>query len=97
MIPNNELTLKEVLQTYLNESKKFKRRLYQAKVKQHWEQAMSKSIVRYTTDIKIYRRKLYLSISSAPLRQELTYGRDKILTMMNELLGEAYLKEVVVR
>ncbi|MEM9884953.1 MAG: DUF721 domain-containing protein [Bacteroidota bacterium] len=96
-MPANDLTLKDALKIFVEDSKKFKRRLYQAKIKAHWTKTMGTSIVNYTTEIKIYRKKLFISISSAPLRQELSYGKDKILEMMNEMLGETFLEEVVVR
>ncbi|MEN0045717.1 MAG: DUF721 domain-containing protein [Bacteroidota bacterium] len=96
-MPSNDLPLKEALKAFINESKTFKAKLYQAKVKDHWQKAMSPSILRYTTEVKVYRQKLYLKITSAPLRQELMYGKDKIKGMMNEMLGEEYIKEVVIR
>jgi len=96
-MPSNDLTLKDALKAYVNESKKFKKRLYQSKVKAHWEKSMGNSIVRYTKEIKIYRKKLFISITSAPLRQELSYGKDKIKNMMNEMLEEDYIQDVVLR
>ncbi|MEL6719792.1 MAG: DciA family protein [Bacteroidota bacterium] len=96
-MPSNDLPLKDVLKAYINESKKFKTRLYQAKVNDYWQKTMSPSILRYTTEVKIYREKLYLKITSAPLRQELMLGREKIKDMMNEMLDEEYIKDVVIR
>jgi hypothetical protein len=40
---------------------------------------------------------LYLSIISAPLKQELSYSKDKIKAMINRELGEEYLEDVVIR
>jgi hypothetical protein len=97
MTPSNELTLKEAMQAFVNGSKKLKKRLFQAKVEQHWNNTMSPSILRHTKDIKVYRGKLYISVTSAPLREELSYGKVKILDMMNEHLGEEYLSGVVLR
>ncbi|MEO1434926.1 MAG: hypothetical protein AAFV80_05275 [Bacteroidota bacterium] len=36
-------------------------------------------------------------LESAALRQELSYGRDKIKKVLNEELGEEYIKEVIIR
>lgn len=96
-MPSNDLPLKDALKAFINESKTFKAKLYQAKVKSYWQKTMSPSILRYTVEVKIYRQKLYIKIMSAPLRQELTYGKDKIKEMMNEMLGESYIKDVVIR
>ncbi|MEM1324871.1 MAG: DciA family protein [Bacteroidota bacterium] len=97
LTPSNELTLKEAMQAFVNSSKKLKKRLYQAKVEQYWQDTMSPAIIRYTKEIKVYRGKLYISITSAPLREELMYGKEKILALMNEHLGENYLSAVVIR
>ena len=51
----------------------------------------------YTTEIKLRRKKLYVSISSAPLRQELSYGKEKIIKMFNEELGGDYIEDVIIR
>jgi len=96
-MPANDITLKDALKVFLNDSKKIKKRLFQAKVKDFWAKSMGNSIIRHTTEVKIYREKLYISITSAPLRQELSYGKDKIKKMMNEMLGEEYVKDVVIR
>ncbi|MEM0993385.1 MAG: DUF721 domain-containing protein [Bacteroidota bacterium] len=96
-MPSNDLTLKDALKVFIEDSKKFKHRLYQAKVKAHWTKTMGNSIVRHTTEVKIYRKKLFISVNSAPLRQELSYGKDKIQAMMNEMLGEPFLEGVVIR
>ena len=45
----------------------------------------------------MYRKKLYITVDSAPLRQELSYGREKIKKVMNEELGEDYIEEVIIR
>ncbi len=96
MKKSNEHTLKEVLQAMV-EAYRLKPKLHQTKVKSIWEKVMGATISRYTTDIKVRNKKLYLNISSAPLRQELTYGREKIKKMINEEIGEEYIEEVVIR
>ena len=58
---------------------------------------MGKMIAKYTRQISIYDKKLFLQIDSAPLKQELFYSREKIIKMMNEEAGEEVIKEVVIR
>ena len=38
---------------------------------------MGKAIANYTKDIKLRKNKLYLTIESAPLKQELSFGKEK--------------------
>ena len=93
---HNEMTLKEALKAMI-EHYRLKGKLNQNRIKSLWAQMMGPSIAGYTKEIRLHRNKLYLTIESASLRQELTYGKDKIRKMLNEELGEEYIQEVVIR
>jgi predicted nucleic acid-binding Zn ribbon protein len=92
----NQHSLKEVLKEMV-ETYRLKNRLNQARIKELWEKQMGRPIARYTKDLKIRRNKLYVSIESASLRQELSFGKDKIKRILNEALGEDLIEEVVIR
>lgn len=93
---SEEQELKVVLQKMLD-IYKLKGKLNQSRVKTLWNEMMGPSIRKHTTEVKVYREKLYVTLDSAALRQELSYGRDKILRNMNRELGETYLKDVIIR
>ena len=57
---------------------------------------MGPSINKYTTQITVRRNKLFVTIESAPLKQELSFGKEKIKKMINEELGEEYIQDVVI-
>jgi len=40
---------------------------------------------------------LYVELTSAVLREELSYGKDKIIKMINEELRREIVREVVLR
>ena len=54
-------------------------------------------IDRYTKKITIRSNKIFITIDSAPLRQELSYGREKILKNLNEIIGEEFLVDIIIR
>ena len=83
--------LKDMLKTYRLESK-----LNQTKVKSLWASLMGPSISKYTKDIIIRRSKLFVTLDSSPLKQELSMGKEKIRNIINEELGEEFIKEVVI-
>jgi len=91
----NDQALGEVLREWLAKSP-IKSKLYQARVAEVWKKQMGPTINQYTTEIRLTRKKLFLTITSASLRQELSYSRDKIRDMINEELGEEVVTEVVV-
>lgn len=95
MSKHNEKTLKEALHVMV-EQYRLKGKLNQTRIRAHWEELMGPSIARYTREIKMGRKKLYIYLDSAPLRQELSMGKEKIRRMLNEKLGEEYIQEVVI-
>jgi predicted nucleic acid-binding Zn ribbon protein len=75
---------------------KLDQNLNKTKIENLWEQQMGKTIATYTREIIVKDHKLFVKIESASLRSELHFGREKILRMMNDALGENYLKEVII-
>lgn len=92
----NDMLLKEVLKQMAN-SKKFRTKLLKTKIVSLWGRIMGPTILQYTKHIDVSRGTLYLTIESATLRQELSYGKTKIQKIINDELGESYIKEVIIR
>jgi len=92
---HNDQKISEVLKEMMN-SKKLKLKLNQTKVKTLWQTMMGPSINKYTKQITVRRNKLFVTIESAPLKQELAFGKEKIKKMINEELGEEYIQDVVI-
>jgi len=66
----------------------------QIKVKEAWLQVMGNGVQSYTTSIKLQNDVLVVHLRSSVLREELSYGKDKIIDMMNKTLGENLIKKV---
>lgn len=74
-----------------------KPRLTEVRIQENWEQIMGKTIARYTQSIQLIDGKLIVTTTVAPLKQELTYSKDKIIKVVNEMLGESIVKDVMIR
>ena len=96
MKKKNDLSLQDAMQDMLREFR-LKSPLDETRIKMMWEKVMGKTVVTYTSNIAVRKNVLYLTILSAPLKQELSYGKDKIRKLLNEELGEEFIKEVVIR
>lgn len=92
----DEIQLKDALKAMLDHYR-LKGKYQQSRLRSLWPKLMGPSIDLYTTEVKVYRKTLYVRISSAALRQELSMGTEKIKKMMNEELGENYIENVVIR
>lgn len=93
---SNETTLAEAMQMMLSEYR-LGFELHERRIQSLWHTLMGKTISTYTSGVTVRKNILYLSIISAPLKQELSYSKDKIKAMINRELGEEYLEDVVIR
>ncbi len=96
MKKHNDQSLKEVLQA-LAAQRQLRGKLKLTKLRSAWPELMGPTIAGYTTQINLRQQTVYITLTSAPLRQELNLGREKIKRLLNEALGEEFLKEVVIR
>lgn len=62
-----------------------------------WEKIMGKTIARYTENLKVINRTLFITTNVAPLKQELAYQKEKIKLRVNEALGENLIDEIVIQ
>ncbi len=62
-----------------------------------WEAVMGKTIARYTDNLKVINKTLYVTTNVAPLKQELLYQKDLIKKRVNEALGERVIEDVVIQ
>jgi hypothetical protein len=58
---------------------------------------MGPAIEKYTTAIKLQNETLFVQLSSSVLREELSYGKEKIINMLNRELGKDLIKKLVLR
>jgi hypothetical protein len=62
-----------------------------------WINLLGPGIANYTLDVVLKREVLYVALSSPILREELSYGKQKIIRMINEDLGKEVIKDLVLR
>lgn len=96
MAKHNDQIIRDVLKNMVQEMK-ISPKLHELKIKKFWQEVMGTTINGYTKEIKLRRNKLFITIDSAPLRQELTYGKEKLVNVINREIGEDYVEEIVIR
>lgn len=69
---------------------------YEARAKQLWFETMGSNIGAYTQNIYVKNRKIYITISSSSLRQEIAYSKEKIQKFINDGIGEEFIEGVVI-
>ena len=66
-------------------------------VRDAWKNLMGNGVNNYTREIMLKGTTLYVELTSAVLREELSYGKDKIVKMINAELGREVVKDVILR
>jgi hypothetical protein len=66
-------------------------------VEQAWKTLMGNGVNSYTQEVVLKGQTLYVKLSSAVLREELSYGKHKIISMLNEELQKEVVKELILR
>ncbi|MGB1269148.1 MAG: DUF721 domain-containing protein [Flavobacteriaceae bacterium] len=61
-----------------------------------WYAVMGKSIEAYTNDVELKNNTLIVRLSSAALREELSYGKSKIIININEFLRRDVVKDLLL-
>lgn len=62
-----------------------------------WKEVMGAGVVSYTTQVRFLNGTLTVNLSSSVLREELLYGRTKIIANLNEYLKKDVITKLVLR
>lgn len=93
---NENLKISDVLKEFVQENN-LQKGLDSVNVKDAWVNLMGNGVNNYTTSVKLHQDTLYVELSSSVLREELSYGKEKIITMLNESLGKNLITKLVLR
>ncbi|MBN4070724.1 DUF721 domain-containing protein [Olleya sp. AH-315-F22] len=93
---NEHMSLSDALKEFV-EINKLQSGLDKIEVHDSWIKLMGNGVNSYTTSVKLQRDTLYVQLSSSALREELSYGKEKIIKMLNEDLGKEVIKKLVLR
>ena len=93
---NEHNKLSDLLKDFVKDNH-LEKGLDKVNVREAWEQLMGSGVNNYTTDVQLKGETLHIQLSSSVLREELSYGKDKIILMLNEALGKELIKKLVLR
>jgi predicted nucleic acid-binding Zn ribbon protein len=82
--------ISELLDTY-----RLRGKFSQTQIITSWEKLMGQTIAKRTTDIFFRDGKLFVKLSSGPLKQELQLSKSKIIKMLNAEVGMDLIDDVI--
>ena len=90
-------SLKNVIGNIIDSSNKLNSGLNNIKVQNLWREVMGNNVNSYTNEIVLKKNTLYVNLTSSVLRQELSFGKQKIVDLLNKELGKTVIKKIVLR
>ena len=65
-------------------------------VREAWGKLMGNGVMSYTESVQLQNTTLVVKLKSSVLREELSYGKTKIIAMINEELGEELVNKLML-
>ena len=93
---NEHISISDALKEFV-ETNRLEKGLNKVNVADAWVKLMGNGVNNYTMSVNLERDTLYVKLSSSVLREELSYGKAKIINMINEELGKNIIKKLVLR
>lgn len=92
---NDSFSVKDLMQSFIKENNLTKG-MQKIKVEETWVKMMGPGVSNHTTSIKLQNKTLIIQLNSSVLREELSYGKDKIIKLMNEELGNEIISKLML-
>ena len=92
---NESASIKELMDVFINGGK-LKKGFQKMNAAEAWGKLMGAGVSSYTSEVKLQNGTLIVRLSSSALREELGYGKDKIIKMINDELGEVLVMKLML-
>lgn len=96
MRKKNTQKIEEVINEYLK-ALKIDDKLKEVQLIKSWDEIVGRTIARSTSNIYIKNRKLFVSLNSSVIRNELFMLRDGLLKALNDRAGEKIIDEIILK
>lgn len=97
IVKHNDRNIKAVLGDVISTNKRLNKGYSTVRIEDAWKSEMGEVICSYTQKIYFSNGKLTVYLTSAPLRNELSMSKDKVIDLLNGACHEEIVKEVSFR
>ena len=91
----NNKEIKNLLDIFLKKNN-LEKGLLDLEVKRAWHELMENGVSNYTTDVSLKNKTLYIKLSSPALKEELSYGKEKLMNLINERFKKKIVQKIVL-
>ena len=75
----------------------YEEKLAEVRIIRSWEEVLGKTVSRYTKNLYIKDRTLFVSLSSSIVRNEIMLMRDELIKRLNENAGKKVIDKIVLK
>jgi hypothetical protein len=93
---HNDKSIKNVLQEYILSNENISKGYHTTKIDEVWRKVMGATISKYTRKVYFSDVTVKIYLDSAPLKKELIMGKAKVISLLNEELGNEVVKELEI-
>ena len=93
---NKNQKIQDVLSSFVKDNK-LEKGLDNVRVGAAWRELLGKGVQNYTTNVRLQNKTLYVNLSSSVLREVLSYGKDKIIKLINDELGKEIIDKIILK
>ena len=91
----NNSEIKNLLNIFLKKNK-LERGLLDLEVKKVWHELMENGVSNYTSDVSLKNKTLYIKLTSPALKEELSYGKEKLIKLINKRFEKTIVEKIVL-
>ena len=91
----NSYKIKNLVDIFLKKNK-LEKGLLNIEIEKVWHELMSNGIANYTNDVSLKNKTLYIKLSSPALKEELSYGKDKLIKLINDRFKKTVVEKIIL-
>ena len=91
----NNIDIKNLINVFLKKNR-LENGLLDLEVKKVWFEIMDNGIANYTRDVNLKNKTLYVKLNSPALREELSYGKEKLINIINQKFKKEIINKIVL-
>jgi len=92
-VKKNDMPIRDVLKKFVRQSK-ITPGYYNAKIQQIWKEKLGASVNNHTRNLSFHGGCLYITLDSAPLKNEFQMGKSKLIDLLNRELGSEIVHKI---
>lgn len=97
IVKHNDRNIREVLGDVIGNNQKLEKGYSTVRIKEAWKKEMGEIICSYTQKFYFKEGILTVYLTSAPLRNELSMSKDKVIDLLNKSCKEDIIKSIIFR